>query len=277
MQGHVSSVLFHSDLAAAGPDFLCSCDDLLVKTLVVLNFETMAPWLHLGKVAQMTHLTSLGLTGMTSGDQPDKPSLNKLTLLQLQTLAKLHTLTLYGFKEPDLDLQWLQSLRSLCLDACDTDFCDLTSCTQLTSLMIIWNWRQPTDVGWRMPRRLWLPAGSNVQLQDLSVSAVLGGDDYFEELKNLQDATQLTSIDFQNTYPENLNERGWPVSMPHLNTIQADAMPWWPPQQLADYSQLRHLQIHVEHHASPTPAMPTWISQLTHLKTRVCTSVSLHI
>lgn len=273
IQGHVSSALYHSDLAAVGLDLLCNCEDLLVKTLVALHFQTMAPWLHLGKVAQMTHLTSLNLTGMCGADPANRPSLNKVTLLQIQPLAKLHSLTLYGFKEPALDLQWLQSLRWLCLGACHADFYDLTSCTQLTGLAVTWDLRHPEDDDWRMSRYLWLPAGSNVQLQGLSVSAESRGAEYFEELKNLQDATQLTSIDFHNTYPENLNETGWPVSMPHLNTIKVNMTLEWPPQlgqQLANYSQLRHLHIQVEHGAGTTPATPAWISQLMQLETCVC-------
>ena len=215
----------------------------------------------------MTHLTSLTLTGKT-GRAATRPSLNKLALLQLQPLAKLHTLTLYGFKEPDLDVQWLQSLRTLCLGDCHTDFCDLTNCTQLASLTITWDLRQALDIGLRKPRRLWLPSGSNVQLQHLSVSAVYKGVDFFDELKNLQDATQLMFMEFHNTHPGNLNERGWPISMPHLRTIKADMMPDWPPQQLANYSQLRRLHLQVEHGAGPTPAMPTWILQLTQLELR---------
>ena len=235
---------------------------------MALHFESIEPWLHVGKIAQMTHLTSLTLTGKTNGGLANRPSLDKPTLLQIQPLANLHALTLYGFREPDLDLQWLEPLRRLSLGACPIDFCDLTSCTQLTSLTITWDLRQGLDIGLRKPRRLWLPSGSNVQLQHLSVSAVYKGIDFFEELKNLQDASQLTSIEFHNTYPGNLDGRGWPLSMPHLNTIKADMMPHWPPQQLANYSQLRHLHIQVEHGAGPTPAMPTWISHLMQLELR---------
>ena len=255
-------------LLHAGFRFLYDCEELLVNTLVALHLKTTEPWPHLGKVAQMTHLTSLTFTGKTAGGAASRPSLNKLTALQIQPLAKLHTLTLYGFKGPDLDLQRLQTLRTLCLGACATEFCDLTNCTQLTCLIISWDLRQPEDVGLRKPRRLWLPSGSNVQLQNLSISAVYKGVDFFEELKNLQDATQLTSMDLHNTYPDNLDARGWPLSMPHLNTIKADMMPDWPPQQLANYSQLRRLHIQVEHGAGPTPAKPTWISHLTQLELR---------
>ena len=61
------------------------------------------------------------------------PSLNKLTLQHIRVLANLRTLALFCFKEPDLSL-----------GACHTDLCDLTSCTQLTSLAITWDtghWR----------------------------------------------------------------------------------------------------------------------------------------
>ena len=96
---------------------------------------------------------------------------------------------------------------TLCLGKCHTDFCDLTSCTQLKSLIITWDLRQALDIGLRKPRRLWLPTGSNVQLQHLSVSAVYKGIDFFDELENLQDATQLTFVEFHNTYPGNLERK----------------------------------------------------------------------
>ena len=78
----------------------------------------------------------------------------------------------------------------------------------------------------------------------------------FEELKNLQDATQLTSMQLFNLFPRNLDEGDWPLSISHLNTIEADLMPDWPPKQLLNYSKLRHLDIRLEHRASCPPAMP---------------------
>lgn len=217
------------------------------------------------QVAKMTHLTFLTLTGDGNGGTNKMPSLNKLTLQHIRVLANLRTLTLVCFKEPDLDLQWLQPLRSLVLGARHTHLCDLTTCTQLTSLAITWDLHRPRDIGMRKPRRLLLPTGSSVQLQQLSVSAVYKCGENLEELKNLQDATQLTSMQFLDLFPRNLDEGDWPLSMPHLNTFKADLMPDWPPKQLLNYSQLRHLDIHLEHRASCLPAMPAWFSQLTHL------------
>ena len=151
--GHMHSVLLHC-LAAAGCEFLSDCENLLIDILVVLNLKTRAPWLDLCKVAKMTHLTFLTLTGNGNGGTNKMPSLNKLTLQHIRVLANLRTLTLVGFKKPDLDLQWLQPLRSLSLGACHTDLCDLTSFTQLTSLAITWDLRRPRDIGVRKPRRL---------------------------------------------------------------------------------------------------------------------------
>ena len=100
---------------------------------------------------------------------------------------------------------------------CWTDFCDLISCAQLTSLAIIWDLQAAQqDIGLCKPRCLWLPTGSNVQLQHLNISAKYKGVDYLEELKNLQHATQLIFLVFHNTLPYNLDQEGWPVSMPNL-------------------------------------------------------------
>ena len=68
------------------------------------------------------------------------------------------------------------------------------------------------------------------------------------------------------TCPDNLKEGGWPMSMPNLNTIVADTIPDWSPQHLIGYSQLRHLDIRLKPDGGPTPAMPTWLSQLPQLE-----------
>ena len=226
---------------------------------MALSFETIVPGRDLHKVAQMTHLTSLTLTGKTAGGAANMPSLNKRALLQIQTLAKLHTLTLDGFKEPDFDLQWLQSLRTLCLGACYTDTCDLTSCTQLTSLVVAWGLECRVQ-------RLLLPAGSTVQLQHLFVSAMTHA--YFGYVKNLQDAIKLTSIQFCNTYPGNLDDGDWPQSMPQLNTIKADKMvDWGGALQPVGYSRLRHLDCQVVLGEGCFAEVPHEFSRLTQLET----------
>ena len=255
-------------LAAAGFGFLQECADMLVNTLVVLHFETDEPELHLQLLDKMTCLTSLSLGGQhTYNDDQDEQGWtagDKLTLLH--SLANLHTLDLFIFLEPNLNLERLQSLRKLSIAKCHIDFCDMTSCTQLTSLAITWDLRKgSTDIGVRQPRRLLLPTGSNVQLQHLSISAVFRGVDCFQELQNLQDATRLRSIEFHHTYPGNLNDGDWPVYMPNLNTIKADMLPGWPPQQLVDYDQLRHLDIQM--YAGDVTSFPTWFSQFTQLDT----------
>lgn len=213
----------------------------------------------------MSHLTFLSLEGK---HQAKMPSLHKLTLPQLLRLANLHTLKLCGFSKPDLDWQQLQPLRRLALCACHTDVFDLTSCTHLTSLTIVWDSGQPQHTGLLKPWRVLLPTGSNVQLQHLNIAARCLCMN-FEELRNLQDATQLTSMQFSNTHPDNLDERGWPMFMPHLIAYRASNSPDWPPQQLATYPQLCSLEIHVPHAHRPPPA---WMeSQLKHLDLYSCT------
>ena len=133
----------------------------------------------------------------------------------------------------------------------------MTSCTQVTSLAIKWDEYKP--------QRILLPIGSNVQLQRLLISA-FNWHGYFQELRSLQVATQLTSIEFRRTYPLNLDDFDWPASMPHLNTIRADVVPASPPQQMVDYACLRHLDMTL-HFMTNDTQFPNWFSQLTQLET----------
>ena len=239
-------------LAAAGFAFLQEYEELLVNKLVVLHFQTELPDLH--RVAKMTNLTYLTLRGSNKdGDRSKGPPGNELTLLH--SLTGLHTLDIFGFQQLHLlDFQRLGSLRKLCLGTDHTGICDVSSCTQLTSLAISWEGNPPKHV--------LLPAGSNVQLRHLLVSAV-----HFYgncgDIQTLQDSTQLTCIEFLHTYPPNFDQVGWPISMPRLNTIKADMVPGLPPQQMINYSRLRHLDISL----SGDRYVPNWFSQLTQLET----------
>lgn len=225
---------------AAGFGFLEQCKTFPLSTLVVLHLDAMAPELH-----KVTRTTNLYVQHEES-----------LTLLQ--GLTSLHTLHLhnihgYGFC-PDVQLP-----------RCAVTTYDLTSCTQVTRLVIVW--AKTKDWWWRIERLL-LPAGRNVQLHSLSMSADYTHPVSYFELHNLQDATQLTSMQVKAKFPINLSMYGWPLSMPCLNTIKFAVSPNWLPQQLVKYAQLRHLDI--QGFASGLRSrqiVPTWFSQLTQLDT----------
>ena len=243
-------------LAAAGFEILQQFEGLFVNKLVALTFDTQAPELHLQHVAKMIHLTSLKLRGSNHDEEGSvKCSGSSLTLLQ--SLAALHTLDLFSFKEPVVSFQQLHALRKLSLGICETNVCDLTDGTQITSLTLNW-W-------WSLPQRILLPSGSSVQLQHLSISADawLTSDDLYLELQNLQDASQLTYLEFHCAYPANFVAGGWPTVTPHLEVVKL-ATEHALPQQLVDYSHLRLLDIacYSDHHAR---SLPTWVSQLTQL------------
>lgn len=115
-----------------------------------------------------------------------------------------------------MDLQLLQSLRKLSIGACETDVCDLTGGTQISSLALTWKCS--------LPRHFLLPIGSDAQLQHFFSSCQYRFDSY-QELQNLQaDASQLTYLDFACAYPDNFDLIGWPASMPHLDTKQLAIM-----------------------------------------------------
>lgn len=124
-----------------------------------------------------------------------------------------------------------------------------------------------------MPRAVQLPAGSNVSLQHLSLSAVyqhLNGQQSYR-LDNLSAATQLTCIQLHGAYPHNLSEHGWPASMPNLQDISGSNLPSGPPQQLVGYSSLRHLTLYCFNSKDAGVVLPTWLSRLTQLE-----SLALH-
>ncbi|KAL3136469.1 hypothetical protein ABBQ38_005722 [Trebouxia sp. C0009 RCD-2024] len=231
---------------------------MLASTLALLHLEVTELEQQLQDVVEMTGLTSLTLEVIPgSGIYVDGfPAGDKLTLLQ--SLADLQTLHLLQFQQPNMDLQRLQSLRKLIIDDCYTACYDMTSCTQITSIDIACSDAMYT------PARVLLPTGSNVQLQPLSITAE---DDF--KLRNLQDASQLTSMEFNCTYPLNCMEasKGLPTFMPCLNTIKALMVQCLPRPQLARYSQLRHLVMTICHMDPTIVALPNWCSQLTQLDT----------
>ena len=237
-------------LAAAGFDFAQEFEGLLVNKLVAVH--TWAQELHLQHVAKMTHLTSLTLRG----GYPDATGSAGNCLTLLQSLAELHTLDLMGVRQAAAGFQQLHSLRELSLVRCKTDPCDLSSCTQITSLALTWSWS--------LPQRIMLPSSSNVQLQHLSISAAYKSELY-QELQNLQDASQLTYLEFDSAYPANFDEGGWPAFLPCLTTVKL-ATEHALPQQLVDYSRLRHHDA-VCYGKRYGQSLPFWLSQLTQLDT----------
>ena len=210
--------------------------------------------LDLNHVTDMTRLSSLRI----DGDSSESPLLagNKLALLG--SLPCLHTLDLTFVEDPQLNTAGLQALRKLSLTACDLRVYDLASCTQLTSLTI--GWHDPT------PDEVVLPQGNDVQLQHLDLYSKNDAD-YINVLRNLQDATQLTFIQFKKTCASNL-EDGWPALLPSLQVIKTRPLPLGPPPQLVGYPLLRHLELtYCYSTTNDLFALPTWFSQLTQLET----------
>ena len=109
-------------------EVLSHCKSLVKNTLVALEYINTGQDLQLHHVTSMTHLTSLEVWGETLFNAPIEAG-DKLTLLT--HLARLHTLTLCNFLEPQLNLVGLQSLRELCLSKCHPWVYDLAVCTQL--------------------------------------------------------------------------------------------------------------------------------------------------
>ena len=200
-------------VAAADAVLLTQHMDMMISTLAVLHLQITEPQQQM-QVVELTGLTSLTLEGICSMGTW-LPAGDELTVLQ--SLADLETLQLSQFQTSKTKFQRLQSLCKLTIDNCYTVCYDMTSCTQITSLAICWS-----DTLYK-PDCVLLPTGSSVQLRHLSIS----GDDNCRELRNVQDASQLTSITMHHTYPDNLREatEGWSTSMPCLKTIKAVMVP----------------------------------------------------
>ena len=183
-------------------------------------------------------------------------------MLQVQNMwaaTQLTSLELSTCEVANLHLESLQALRSLLLKDVHMIVHDLSSCTQLTRVMIWW--------GETISREVKLPIGSTVQLQHLVIFAC-DNPDYFGVLHNLAYASQLTYLEFSNTYPESLGQHGWPESMPSLQVFIANHIPEAPPGELVGYTNLQQLELdcYVKYHYSARePQLPQWSSQLTRL------------
>lgn len=221
-----------------------------------LDFYVDGPELQLQNISNMTRLTYLNLDFQMSKDCSICAG-SGLTLLE--SLPWLHTLELQCLQSvgAELCIPALPSLRNISLMGCCISSCDLSSCTQVTSL----DW----DIG--VPERLQLPIGLHVQLQSINIMSPTYSDGFLE-LIGLQAATQLTSIELFNTYPGNFNhEAAWPAFMPHLQAIRIDDWQLRSPRQLVGYSSLRHLHLGCHPHTRQPVILPDWLSQLTQLQT----------
>ena len=252
-------------LSDTDPQLLSQFANLLVNNLAKLTLFIHEQGLPLQDVVTMTRLNSLCITAKSryaptveAGD----------TLALLQALPQLHMLHLMRLRQPSLDLGAMHALRKLSIEDCGSGVYDMATCTQITCLEVTLKY-----VG---PNQVWLPSGSTVQLHHLTISSRDQlGDAYvddiervgrtFNVLQNLSDATQLTSIRFDQLYPCNLKQN-WPTSLPNLEVIKMYGSPAIPPQEVVGYSLLRNLDLSgCFLDIDQAVALPDWLSQLTQL------------
>ena len=198
---------------------------------------------------QTCHLSCL--TSLTSLSLNDGAPLGSLS--ELRGLHALHTLTLKGCKKfPPSRAPNLCNVHNLTLTGTAKSF-NLTRYTQLTLLDLT---VQPT-----VSQHLTLPHGDRVQLQHLCLQGRAGGQQFV--LDNLGFATKLTSLDFSQVYPSNLqSHNGWPATMPLLLLIQLVDSKGHLPHQWCHYPKLSCLNLSGLQHTQ----LPEWFSGMTQLK-----------
>lgn len=211
---------------------------------------------------------ALLLTGSTVQLQRLQISANEVAfqvIRNLQAATQLTHLTLASIADPQLHFEGLTALRELSLEFCNMTVCDLSSCTRLTEVQIYWG-----DV---ISQEVNLPAGSTVQLQRLCILA-RHNQHYFSVLRKLEDATQLTYIHLRNTCPLDIGEHGWPEFMPSLQVFKANQIPFAPPKQLTEYTNLRQVHLGCHFKGPPADCLPKWSSQLSNLTKLETLSIS---
>ena len=199
---------------------------------------------------QACHLSSL--TRLTSLSLNDGAPLGSLS--ELRGAHALHTLTLVGCEDfPSSRAPNLCNLQNLTLTGTAQSF-DLTCCTQLTLLDL--------TVHHLVSQHLTLPHGDHVQLQQLCLQGRKW--DLQLVLDNLCFATQLTSLDFSQVYPSNLqSDKGWPATMPLLEHVELVDLKCRPPHQWCHYPKLTSLNLSRLQYTH----LPEWFSGMTQLKT----------
>ena len=191
-------------------------------------------------LSSLTRLTYLALDGEAIYQIEDSLSI-------LQTLSSLCKMELISVEDTCTGLAALVALQQLTL-SCFGPLCDLSSCTQFTSLAI-----NLSDV-----EKHCLPNNGAVQLQWLSFDSDVDPDWEFT-LENLAAATQLTHLFFDHCYPDNLF---WPDASPQLQEISLSGLSHPVPSCLLCCPMLTSLQLD----SVIQLALPDWFSGMKQLK-----------
>jgi len=228
-------------------DTLRSCNALAGK-LVQLNCSFQLHYMPMANIQFLTRLTSLSLgVGSSYGAARRAMFVEDDSLMQLASLPLLSHLCLVYAGNIGKHVTCLLSLQGLTLLGFGGSKCDLSYCTQLTSI----------ELGEFDNSHLWLPDGQAVALQHLKIENE--PEPYTGlELHNLGCATHLTCLALSGCYPEN---DFLPVRMPLLQELELSHLRAVLPSLLLSCKKLSRLDLSYMSH----PALPEWFSSLTQL------------
>ncbi len=234
-------------------DSLRSCNALPGK-LVKLNSAFELDYMPLANTQFLTRLTSLSLrAGSSYGAARRAMFVEHDSLMQLASLPLLSHLRLAYIGNIGKHLTCLLSLQGLILLSFGGDECDLSYCTQLTSI----------ELSEFHSSHVWLPAGQAVALQRLRLGNLPEpcGEHAMTtllELYNVGHATHLTYLALSRCYPAN---DFLPVRLPLLQELELKYLHAAVPSLLLSFKKLSRLDLSYIYQ----PALPEWFSSLTQL------------
>ncbi len=234
-------------------DTLRSCNALAGK-LVQLNCTFELDDMPLANIQFLTRLTSLSLgAGSSYGAARRAMFVEDDSLMQLASLPLLSHLCLAYIGNIGKHVSCLLSLQGLTLLGFGGNKCDLSYCTQLTSIEL-------SDFD---SLHLWLPDGQAAALQRLKLGNMpepcrLHARTTLLELFNLGCATHLTYLALSRCYPVN---DFLPVRMPLLQELELRYLRAALPSLLLSCKKLSRLDLSYMYQ----PALPEWFSSLTQL------------
>ncbi len=239
IEDHAATLRWCNALAGKLVQLTCTCD---------LDYMPLA------NIQLLTRLTSLSLrAGSSFGAASRAIFVEDDSLMQLASLPLLSHLCLAYIGNIGKHVTCLLSLQGLTLLSFGGDKCDLSYCTQLTSIEL-------SDFE---SSHLWLPDGQAVALQRLKLGnmpkpGTLHARTTLLELFNLECATHLTYLALSCCYPINDFLR---VRMPLLQELELRYLQAALPLLLLSCKNLSRLDLSYMYQ----PALPEWFSSLTQL------------
>ena len=228
------------------------CCQMLAPMLTSFTYTADNPERQLEHVISLTRLTVLKLSG--SLKTPLDATMCTHWLCQLPSLHRLYLSHPSHLTSDIFQMQHLQSP----LDP----QCDLSGCTQLTSLHLALV-EDEDDV----LECLILPSGHDVSLKHLRLERLKAkGRIRLGRIENLAAATQLTKFEIIDCFPDSFVQEAWPPCLPMLEVLNMTGSKYGPPPQILQYKRLLNLSFDPQPSRYALTSIPDWFSQMTQLQ-----------